>query len=101
MTLLANNLRYLRTSKGKQFSGQRVSEALGWKRSTLNGYELGIAEPGTARLIQLSNYYGIAIDLLLRQDLTKLSQYELGKLTRGYDARVLRDMMGIDITPTS
>lgn len=101
MTMLANNLRHLRLAKGKQFSGQRVSEALGWPRSTLNGYELGIAEPGTARLIQLSNYYGIAVDRLLRQDQTKLSRFDLEKLMRGYDARVLRDMMGIDITHTS
>lgn len=101
MTTLANNLRHLRITKGKQFSASRVSEALGWSRSTLNGYELGLAEPNTKRLLQLSNYYGIAVDRLLRQDLTKLSAFETEKLMRGYDARVLREMMGIDITHTS
>lgn len=101
MTLLANNLRHLRLTKGQHYSGQRVSEALGWKRSTLNAYELGSAQPNVERLVVLSNYYGIAVDRLLLQDLTKLSRFELEKLMRGYDARVLREMMGIDITHTS
>jgi transcriptional regulator with XRE-family HTH domain len=101
MSILANNLKLLRTTKGKQFSSSRVSEALEWCRSTLSGYESGIAEPNSSRLLQLSNYYGIAVDRLLRQDLTKLSRFELEKLMRGYDARVLRDMMGLDMTHTS
>lgn len=101
MTILGNNLRLLRAIRGKQFSSNRVSEALGWTRSTLSGYERGTSEPNASRLLQLSTYYNISVDRLIRQDLNRLSRFEIEKAMRGFDARVLREMLDIDITTTS
>lgn len=61
---------------------------LNLKRSTLSGYENGIAQPGIEILISFSGYFNISIDTLLKLDISKLSESQLGELERGYDAYV-------------
>jgi transcriptional regulator with XRE-family HTH domain len=55
------------------------------KRSTLSGYENEVAQPGIEALIAFSIYYNIAIDTLVKVDLSKLSERELSQVERGYD----------------
>jgi transcriptional regulator with XRE-family HTH domain len=55
------------------------------KRSTLSGYENGVAQPNIEVLMQFSNYYKIAIDTLLKVDLSKLSESQFSELERGND----------------
>ncbi len=62
--------------------------ALNLKRSTLSGYENGVAQPGIEILISFSRYFNMSIDTLLKIDLTKLSESQMGELERGYDAYV-------------
>jgi transcriptional regulator with XRE-family HTH domain len=62
-----------------------VAEALKMKRSTLSGYENRVAQPGIEVLLQFSDYYKIAIDTLLRVDLSKLSETQLRQLEHGED----------------
>lgn len=65
-----------------------MAVALNLKRSTLSGYENGIAQPGIEVLISFSGYYNVSIDNLLKLDIPKLSESQLGELERGYDAYI-------------
>ena len=55
------------------------------KRSTLSGYENAIAQPGFETLIAFSKYYNVAIDTLIRVDLSSLPESQFRQLERGYD----------------
>jgi len=80
----AKNIKFLRKRKGR--TQDDVASALGLKRSTLSGYENNVAEPGIEILIAFSKYFEIAVDTLLKMDLSKLSESQLGQLERGFDA---------------
>jgi phage repressor protein C with HTH and peptisase S24 domain len=62
-----------------------------------------VAQPGIDMLVSFSKYYNVSIDTLLKIDMTKLSESQLGELERGYDAyikgsnlRVLTTTVGSD-----
>jgi transcriptional regulator with XRE-family HTH domain len=80
-----------------------VASSLDLKRSTLSGYENGIAQPAMEVLISFSNYFKIAIDTLIRVDLSRLPESQMRQLERGYDVflsgsnlRVLTTTVGKD-----
>lgn len=79
----AGNIKLLRKRRGR--TQDDVAVALDMKRSTLSGYENEVAEPGIEALIAFSKYYKIAIDTLLKVDLTTLRESELSQIERGYD----------------
>jgi transcriptional regulator with XRE-family HTH domain len=62
-----------------------VADALQMKRSTLSGYENRVSQPGMDVLLQFSNYYKVAIDTLLKVDLSMLSETQLRQLEQGED----------------
>jgi len=80
----AKNIKFLRKRKGR--TQDEVASALGLKRSTLSGYENNVAEPGIEVLIAFSKYFEIAVDTLLKMDLSKLTESQMGELERGFDA---------------
>jgi transcriptional regulator with XRE-family HTH domain len=77
------NIRLLRKRKGR--TQDDVAVALGITRSTYNNYENRVARPVVDTLVAFSNYYGIAIDTLIKVDLTKLTESQLSQLEKGYD----------------
>ena len=79
----ASNIKLLRKRKGR--TQDDVAYALKMKRSTLSGYENGIAQPGMEALVQFSKYYKVSIDTLIRTDLSKLLESQLSQLERGDD----------------
>lgn len=81
-----SNIKFLRKRRGR--TQDDVAAALNLKRSTLSGYENGIAQPGIDILISFSGYFNMSIDTMLKIDMTKLSESQLGELERGYDAYV-------------
>jgi transcriptional regulator with XRE-family HTH domain len=96
-----SNIKFLRKRRGR--TQDDVAVALNLKRSTLSGYENGVAQPGIEILVSFSRYYNMSIDTLLKIDMTKLSESQLGELERGYDAyvkgsnlRVLTTTIGTD-----
>lgn len=96
-----SNIKFLR--KRRKRTQDDVAFALGMKRSTLSGYENGVAQPGMEALAKFSEYYGVAIDTLIKVDLTGLSESQLSQLERGYDIyikgsnlRVLATTVGDD-----
>lgn len=82
----ASNIKFLR--KRRDRTQDDVAAALNLKRSTLSGYENGVAQPGIDVLISFSGYFNMSIDTLLKIDMTRLSESQLGELERGYDAYV-------------
>ena len=67
MKRIQANIKHLRTLK--KFSQERLADELGWSRSMVGSYEEGRSEPPIDRLIDLSNYLKIPIDILVRNDL--------------------------------
>ncbi len=82
----APNIKFLRKRRGR--TQDETAAALNLKRSTLSGYENGVAQPGIDILVSFSGYFNISIDTLLKLDLTKMSESQLGELERGYDAYI-------------
>ena len=63
------NIKHLRSLR--QFSQERFADELGWSRSMVGSYEEGRSEPPIDRLIDLSNYFKLPIDILVKNDLRK------------------------------
>lgn len=78
-----SNIKFLRNRK--RLTQDQLSIALEIKRSTLNNYENGISGPSIQSLILLSDYFHVAIDTLLRVDLSKLRESQLYELEHGQD----------------
>jgi len=81
-----SNIKFLRKRKGR--TQDDVAVALNLKRSTLSGYENGVAQPGIEILVSFSRYFNMSIDTLVKIDISRLSESQLGELERGYDAYV-------------
>jgi transcriptional regulator with XRE-family HTH domain len=82
-TTFGANIKLLRSRRGR--SQEETAIALDVKRSSWSGYENGSAEPNLDLLIRVSEYFRISVDKLLKHDLTKLSESQLGILERGGD----------------
>lgn len=79
--LVGGNIKLLRKRLKK--SQEEVANDLGLTRSSYSGYENGVAQPNLEILIELSNYYKISTDDLLKKDLEKLSDSEWSKIDKG------------------
>jgi transcriptional regulator with XRE-family HTH domain len=81
-----SNIKFLR--KHRRRTQDDVAFALNMKRSTLSGYENGVSEPNIEALMAFSKYFGIAIDTLVKVDLSSISLSQLSQLERGYDVHL-------------
>ncbi|URW79574.1 XRE family transcriptional regulator [Xiashengella succiniciproducens] len=84
MSLLADNIRYLRNRL--DYSQQKVADDLMITRGRYAKYEDGASEPPIDILVRMSRYYNVSIDLLVTVDLRKYSLNEILKLP---DNRIL------------
>jgi len=80
------NIKLLR--KRRKRTQDDVAHALEIKRSTLSGYENKVSEPSIKMLIAFSDYFKIAIDTLIRVDLSTVSESLLSEIERGNDVFV-------------
>ncbi|RUA24151.1 MAG: DNA-binding protein [Bacteroidetes bacterium] len=101
MTYFSSNIKHLRKRKGR--TQDDVAFALNMKRSTLSGYENEVAKPSVEVLTAFSDYFGVAIDTLIKVDLRSLPESQISQLERGYDVfikgsklRVLTTTVGED-----
>lgn len=78
MSILSDNIRYLRAQK--QYSQQKVADDLIITRGRYSKYEDGASDPPLDILLRISHYFYISIDLLLSIDLKKVPRGELLKL---------------------
>ncbi len=77
------NIKILRKRRGK--TQDDLAFALEMKRSTLSGYENKVAEPGLNILLKFSDYFGIAVDTLLKVDMSILTESQMYQLEHGQD----------------
>lgn len=69
MSKVFSNLKYLRLQKG--LSQEQLAESLGITRSRLGAYEENRNEPSIDLLIAISDFFHVAVDALVRGDLSK------------------------------
>jgi len=81
-----SNIKFLRKHRNR--TQDDVAFSLNMKRSTLSGYENGVSEPNLEALVAFSKYFGIAIDTLVKVDLSSISLSQLSQLERGYDVHL-------------
>jgi transcriptional regulator with XRE-family HTH domain len=81
--VFASNIKLLR--KRHKHTQDEVANALDMKRSTISGYENEVAQPGIDVLIAFSKYYNIAIDTLIKENLSLLTENQLAQVERGFD----------------
>ena len=82
----SKNIKLLRKRRAKTQGD--LAFALEMKRSTLSGYENQVAEPGIDALMKFAGYFGIAIDTLLKTDLSTLTESQLYQLEHGQDVYI-------------
>jgi transcriptional regulator with XRE-family HTH domain len=80
---LSQNLKILR--KRKNLTQENVSSYFNIKRSTYNGYENQIGVPSLDTIIKFSDFFGVSVDVLLKLDLSKISEREFRQLEMGSD----------------
>ncbi len=82
-TYLGSNIKFLRNRLKK--SQDELAAMLDIKRSAINSYENGVAiTPPLDLLIKISNYFKFTLDAIVRIDLSKISQFSLGEMERGF-----------------
>jgi len=84
--MLAQNLKLLR--KAKNMSQEEVAEILGIKRTSLSGYENGTAEPSVEGLLNISDFFKISLDQLIKSDLSKKDDEYLKKIIKGHEVDI-------------
>lgn len=67
MNFIASNIRFIRKSRG--LTQEQFADDLGWTKSMVGSYEEGRSEPSIEKLVQLSDYSNIPIDVLVKNDL--------------------------------
>jgi transcriptional regulator with XRE-family HTH domain len=89
---LNSNIKFLRKKKG--LTQEMAAQALTISRSKLAGYELNI-NPPLDTLVSIASFFGISLDILVKEDLTAYSEYKLRELLetdqflRGRKLRIL------------
>ncbi len=81
-----SNIKLLRKRRKK--TQDDLAAAMGMKRSTLSGYENGVAEPAIDALLKFSDYFKIAVDTLLKTDLSIFNEAQLYQLEHGEDVYI-------------
>ena len=81
--IFASNIKLLR--KRHKRTQDEIANLLNMKRSTVSGYENEVAQPGIDVLLAFSKYYKIAIDTLIKVDLSMLTESQLNQIERGLD----------------
>ncbi len=79
----SSNIKFLR--KRRKRTQDDVATSLQMKRSTLSGYENGVAQPNVSVLVAFSGYFNVAIDTLIKVDLTSLRESQISQLEGGFD----------------
>jgi transcriptional regulator with XRE-family HTH domain len=72
MTLVANNIKYLRRMNG--LTQEQFARKIGIKRSLLGAYEEGRANPNLDNLMNIAKIFGTTVDNLLKNDIRRLRE---------------------------
>ncbi|WP_077920999.1 helix-turn-helix transcriptional regulator [Spirosoma sp. 209] len=99
MTLVSENIRYLRKLNG--LTQEQFSRKINIKRSLLGAYEEGRANPNQQNIQAIARAFNTTVELLTRQDLRKLREtpnlsIPLGQPARPADVRIRTDNIRSD-----
>ena len=101
MNHFSSNIKLLR--KRKKRTQDEIAISLDMYRSTLSGYENEVSKPSVEVLMAFSSFFNVAIDTLIKVDLSSLPESQISQLERGYDVyfkgsnlRVLTSTVGED-----
>lgn len=72
MSKFAKNLSHLRKLKG--FSQEALADDININRSRIGSYEEGRSQPPVEMLVLFSEYFGLPIDVLVKNDLSKTNE---------------------------
>lgn len=78
MSILSDNIRYLRAQK--QFSQQKIADDLIITRGRYSKYEDGASDPPLDILLRISHYFHVSIDILLSVNMNLIPSKDLIKL---------------------
>ena len=77
MTIISNNIRYLRKNHG--YTQAQFAEKMNIKRSLVGAYEEGRADPRLNNLIKIAEVFSVDVDTLISKDISTLSISEATK----------------------
>ncbi|MBL6447115.1 LexA family transcriptional regulator [Fulvivirga sp. 29W222] len=80
MSYIGKNIKKIRTAK--RLSQAAFADIFDITRGSIGAYEEGRAEPKIDTIIQIANYFGISIDLLLNKELSVNELYSFDILTQ-------------------
>jgi transcriptional regulator with XRE-family HTH domain len=83
MSIVSNNIKYLRREV-HNLTQEQFSRKIGIKRSLLGAYEEGRANPNYENLMNMANFFGIAIDTLMKTDVKRQQEVQLRIDKPGY-----------------
>lgn len=101
MSIIANNLKYLRKKKG--LTQQQFADELGIKRASVGAYEEGRAEPRYELLDRIAVFYGLSMDELVKDEINE--HWSPASRARASNLRVLSitvdqdDQENIELVP--
>jgi transcriptional regulator with XRE-family HTH domain len=87
MSLVSENLKYLRKSKG--LTQEQMAQQIGIKRSLLGAYEEGRAEPRIGNLVKFAEIFGLEVDRLISSDLAAGQSIQAGASEKQSRLKVL------------
>ncbi|MEO1050129.1 MAG: LexA family transcriptional regulator [Bacteroidota bacterium] len=103
MSLISDNIKYLR--KRLDLTQEQMAERVGIKRSLLGAYEEGRADPRISNLIKMAEIFDVSVDLLINEDVGKLTDAQLNfnKNSRGNEVLAItvdkEDRENIELVP--
>lgn len=68
MSIISNNLKYLRKKKG--LTQQQFADSIGCKRASVGAYEEERAEPKYDLLNTIADFYNLSIDELVNEEMS-------------------------------
>lgn len=83
MSLIGKNIKKIRTVR--KLSQQQFSELFSLSRTSVGAYEEERAEPKVDTLIQIANYFGLSVDVLLTKELSVNDLYNIDVLNQRLD----------------
>ncbi len=96
MDIINQNVRFLRKQKG--YTQSQFADMLGIKRATLGAYEEGRARPNLEVQRELSKIFGISLDQLITQNISKLVDKNMFKPDGGSPKATGKDLRVLSIT---
>ena len=96
MTIFSKNIKLLRNRR--RSTQEEMAQQLQMKRSTLSGYENEVAQPNMVALVNFSNYFNVAIDSLIKIDLSNLPESQINQIERGYDVYLKGSKLRVLVT---